>query len=301
MAKNAETFYKGMNLLSSTEANTVFSHPAGLLVSSSTSVTEYEQFKKLFRADTFGLTIVLQGELKMKINLQAYTFTKDHLILTAPNALKQVISLSKNFRLLFVIFTTSFLNQIGLSTRNTDLFSYFTNQYSPQWKLEVKDVRLVKSIVQQMKQRLQSMNSHMYGKEILNLTFFTLAYEVSALSGKYTHPILFHVSRKEDLIIRFANLVCQKFKFQRNVQEYARQLNITPKYLTETVKEISGKSAGEVIDDFVILEAKALLDNAELSISQVAEKLQFSDQSFFGKYFKRNVGMSPKQYRQSHQ
>jgi AraC family transcriptional regulator, transcriptional activator of pobA len=65
------------------------------------------------------------------------------------------------------------------------------------------------------------------------------------------------------------------------------------------VKEITGKTAGEIINDFVLLEAKMLLDNPSLSIAEIADELQFSDQSFFGKYFKRLTGMSPKEYRQS--
>lgn len=89
-----------------------------------------------------------------------------------------------------------------------------------------------------------------------------------------------------------------QFRSQRNVTAYADQLTLTSKYLTETVKEITRKTAGEIIDDFVILEAKLLLDNPALSISEIADELHFSDQSFFGKYFKRHTGFSPKEYRQ---
>jgi AraC-like DNA-binding protein len=81
------------------------------------------------------------------------------------------------------------------------------------------------------------------------------------------------------------------------VRFYGEALNVTPKYLTETVKEINGKSAGAVIDDFVILEAKLLLEKPENTIAQVADLLNFSDQSFFGKYFKRITGISPKEFK----
>ncbi len=87
------------------------------------------------------------------------------------------------------------------------------------------------------------------------------------------------------------------FNEQRNVQYYANELNVNPKYLTQTVKEVSGKSAGELIDDFVIQEAKLLLTDSSLSISEVGDILHFSDQSFFGKFFKRHTGFSPSEFR----
>lgn len=80
---------------------------------------------------------------------------------------------------------------------------------------------------------------------------------------------------------------------------YASLLHVTPKHLSEVVKAQTGRTAGEWIDQSVILEAKVLLQQKELSISQVADALHFSDQSVFGKFFKVNTGVSPLAYRQS--
>ena len=78
---------------------------------------------------------------------------------------------------------------------------------------------------------------------------------------------------------------------------YARQLCITPKYLTTLIKRISGLSVSEWIDNYVILEAKTLLKYSTMSIQEIAYYLNFPNQSFFGSYFKRNTGMSPSQYK----
>lgn len=78
---------------------------------------------------------------------------------------------------------------------------------------------------------------------------------------------------------------------------YADQLHITPKYLSSVIKEVSGRSAVEWIDRYVILEAKALLRYSGLSIQEIAYELNFSTQSFFGKYFKHHTGMSPSEYK----
>ena len=93
--------------------------------------------------------------------------------------------------------------------------------------------------------------------------------------------------------------VADNYKKERSVSFYANKLCLTPKHLSGVVKEVSGKTAGEWIDRLVILEARAMLKTTEMSIQQIAEHLNFANQSFFGKYFKHYVGISPKEYRRS--
>ena len=80
---------------------------------------------------------------------------------------------------------------------------------------------------------------------------------------------------------------------------YADKMFLTAKHLSTVVKEISGKTVGEWIDELVILEAKALLNSSSMNIQEIADRLNFANQSFFGKYFKHYTGMSPKEYRKS--
>lgn len=72
---------------------------------------------------------------------------------------------------------------------------------------------------------------------------------------------------------------------------------ITTKYLSVAVKNVSGKTAGQWLDDYIILEAKSLIKTTDMTIQQISDELNFPSQSFLGKFFKREVGMSPKQYR----
>ena len=77
---------------------------------------------------------------------------------------------------------------------------------------------------------------------------------------------------------------------------YADVMCVTPKYLSQIVHKASGRFAGDWIADFVILEAKALLKSHKYTIQQVADMLNFANQSFFGRYFKKKVGCSPSVY-----
>ena len=107
------------------------------------------------------------------------------------------------------------------------------------------------------------------------------------------------VPLKNNVIERFIELVEEHYREERLIGFYADKLCITPKYLSKLVKENTGRSAGEWIENHVILEARALLQSSDMTIQQIAASLNFPNQSFFGKYFKRATGISPKQYRQT--
>lgn len=105
-------------------------------------------------------------------------------------------------------------------------------------------------------------------------------------------------SRQQQIFEKFINEVNRHFIHDRNVYTYAERLCITPKYLSAIVKQVSGKSANDWINDYVVLEAKALLRVKWNTIKDVSNKLNFPNQSFFAKYFKQHTGMTPKEYKQ---
>ena len=97
----------------------------------------------------------------------------------------------------------------------------------------------------------------------------------------------------------FVRLVRKHFRLEHSVRFYANKLCISPKYLSLVVKESSGRSAAEIIDEYLLLEAKNLLRFSGKNIQQVAYELNFSNQSSFGKYFKHLTGMSPSEFQNS--
>ena len=106
-------------------------------------------------------------------------------------------------------------------------------------------------------------------------------------------------TRAEVIFNDFINLVRDNFMCERRVSWYGKQLCITPKYLSETVKLVSRKTPNEWIEHYVTLEMRVLLRNTPMSIKEIAHQLNFPNQSFMGKYFKEHVGVSPSQYRKS--
>ncbi|MEC5146116.1 helix-turn-helix transcriptional regulator [Chitinophaga sp. 212800010-3] len=270
----------------------------GLAILSDIQLSDYDNIRTNFRSDFTSIILVQKGEIKGMLNRTAFTVKENELLLVSPNTLKKLIYVDKNSVVSGLNFTLDFLVEIGVPTNKMELYDYFTSKYSPHWKLTKEDAAILTAHFQRLSIRSDNLlDEQPFSRELLHHTFFLFLYELAAMSTKYTELKNPNISRKESLVISFSNLVHLEFRHQRNVQQYAEQLFVTPKYLTETVKEITGKSAGEVIDDIVMLEAKVLLEDTRLSIAEVAEMLHFSDQSFFGKYFKRHSGVSPREFR----
>lgn len=259
-------------------------------------MVDYEAFKNYFRSDYFHIVFIESGEATININLTDYHVKKNDFLLSSPFDIKRLIKFT-DCKISTILFTGDFLEKTDLLKSTNDVLAYFTSKYSPKWSLNQNDSAIVRKNMKELAEKQENILSHVYGKELLYLAFTSYLYEISALAQKYAQSINKNISRKESLVINFTALLVAHFKKERALQFYASELNITAKYLTETIKEITGKTAGEIVESFVIQEAKMLLNNPELSIAEIAEELNFSDQSFFGKFFKRCTGFSPKNYR----
>lgn len=97
----------------------------------------------------------------------------------------------------------------------------------------------------------------------------------------------------------FLKLVKSNFRKEKFLRFYAEKLGVTSQYLSRSVKQQTGISAAEWIERYVLLEAKVLLKSTNLTIQQISDELSFPSQSFFGKYFKKNIGVSPREFRNS--
>lgn len=125
----------------------------------------------------------------------------------------------------------------------------------------------------------------------------TLCYEVLSMYFA-NQPLRPLAQSKKDVV--FQNFMLALFRYyrrERDVSFYANMQHITPRYFSAIIKEKSGNSALQWIVQMVITEAKQLLEGSDLSIKEIASQLNFPTQSFFGKYFKQYVGVSPKEYR----
>lgn len=109
-----------------------------------------------------------------------------------------------------------------------------------------------------------------------------------------------HIGQLHFIWDEFIQLVESYYREHRDLKFYADRLSLTPKYISTTIKQVSGKSATEWIERYVTLDAITQLTSTQRSIKEIAYDLNFPSQSCFGKYFTRVIGISPGSYRSQH-
>ena len=100
-------------------------------------------------------------------------------------------------------------------------------------------------------------------------------------------------SHKDELMFRFLNVLRENFRSERTIEFYAKSLCLSPKHLSKVVKQASGRTVHDWVDEYVITEAKALLRSTDMTVCQVADALGFASQPLFTKYFRRATGLNP--------
>ncbi len=254
-----------------------------------------------YQSDHFALIILTAGKARIRINLTEYNMRKNSVLTISPHAIRQILETSPDCLFAGTAFTTGYLAGAGMNLKHVDMLDFFSsNNQHPCFQLEEQDADRLLGLLHFLAQKQVIKNPAPADLEALHYSFLAWIYEFSSVQQRYhgAHNKI-RVTRKEDLTMRFSRLLADHFKEERSVLFYAQRLFVSPKYLSRTVKEITNRTAGEWIDEMVIMNAKILLNNLSLSIAQVAESLDFSDQFFFSKYFKKHTGITPSEYRKS--
>ncbi|MFD0766931.1 helix-turn-helix domain-containing protein [Mucilaginibacter lutimaris] len=249
-----------------------------------------------YRSAGYIIGICTRGTAKVEVNLQVYDARPDAMLLATPFHVLRIYDSSEDFLCRFVVFSKSFLTENNINSHFIESFSYFKSSSIPVIYPDHEKAKYILEVFVLIQNKLLREDTP-YRTEICRSMLSILLYEVAAVYEYLNVIIKNKQTRKQELNILFQDLVFHHYKKHRNVQFYADELCISPKHLTESIKEVTGKTAGEWIDDAVILEAKVLLRNYEISVAQIAEQIHFPDQSSFGKYFKKQTGLSPSEYR----
>lgn len=262
------------------------------------SASEMEIFRFPSRLNALIIGVGTEGETSLTSNLQEFRLKKDSLFIFSPKHILQVQS-NNRFKAHLIVIAPDFLKRINIDTkRMMPLFLQFGSL--PCMELTHAESQSLRSFISMVEQELKVSETD-FSSEIIGGLIAATIYKVGDILTHYLteHPEVdspIH-NRAEEYFRQFTELLGEHYKHERSVGFYARQLCITPKYLTTLIKRISGKSVSEWIDNYVILEAKTLLKYSNMSVQEIAYYLNFPNQSFFGSYFKRNAGMSPSQYK----
>ena len=258
------------------------------------------------RIDGMMWLLCFEGRMELEINLTPYTLGNNSLLVTSPNSIidvREVMHGRCDYYALFV--STAFMRDINFDLNVIGTLHQRGKPVEPVIKLSEDDVTAVRRYFDLLhhNNKSNSAGQNSYAKPIARCLIAALVYQMidMLVTGLKDAPVNKppQNSRRLTYVHSFMDLVHQYHRSERSVAFYAEKLFISPKYLSLIIKEHTGHSAAQIIDNFVILEAKNLLRFSGKNIQQVAYELNFPNQSSFGKYFKHLTGMSPSEYQRS--
>lgn len=248
-----------------------------------------------YRGDYYKISLCLRGTAELKANLETYAVGPNCLVLATPDVIKQWLHIADDYETLSVFFTKDFITTNNAATGK---LRFFVAPPTYVLQLTATQAANLADSLRFLQQKYHTPNAERDNilKNILN----SLLYEIGALyDSQQPAPRAASRTRSQQLAAAFRQLVQAHSATARSVTFYAAALCITPKYLTELVKEVTGRTASDWIAEAVVLEAKALLQNPVLPVQQVAASLHFADQFAFSRFFKNSTGLSPTAYRQA--
>ncbi|RKO71682.1 AraC family transcriptional regulator [Sphingobacterium puteale] len=254
----------------------------------------------LANKNLYSLCLIKKGETSFMINDERVQVGQHHLLLTSPSSKVNGASVSKSWdcEVYLIFFSIDFIFKLDF---RKDFFELTKKSLaldnSHVFALSMQDATNLSNLFKQFIHYEKQGHDYIFKPKIIKSLAEVLFCEIARLASQNFKNIPFVPSRKREILANFYLLLKQSFRQDHTVQFYASELGITPKHLSVITKELTGKSAIELIQNVLVEEAKYLLRQG-LSIGEIAKQLHFSDQSFFGKFFKRNVGISPKEFRQ---
>lgn len=257
------------------------------------------------RLDCLLIAVCTEGRIQLDINLKTYQLEEGDVLFGLPGTFLSHAMVSPRYKVKIIGFSTRFLRRIFKMERETWNTAIHIHN-NPMIKnagdgVPSKVFELYRDLIMT---KLKEANPHSYQREAVRYLFSALLCEVIGKMEKIsaTQESVSdkeNIKLKDHILRRFMVLLSEDNGMHRSVSYFADALCYTPKYLSQVIRQACGKSPLELINESVMEHIKYRLKRSDKSIKEIAEEFNFPNQSFFGKYVKAHLGMTPAGYRNS--
>ncbi len=251
--------------------------------------------KEPTRMNFILMALCKHGKAQYSIDTREQTVKPGDLLFISERHIVDNYMASPDFECLCIMVSTEFYHGFIQNVKNVSSLLLFSMN-NPVVSLTPREIQVYSNYYQTIREKMSDRGHH-YRTNLVKALLLAMFYDMSNVIWRVEQQESKSQTRADVIFANFIRLLEQHFRQERRVSWYAEQLCITPKYLSEIVKQVSKRTPNEWIDNYVILEIRVLLKNSTKSIKEIAEELQFPNQSFLGKYFKEHIGVSPSQYR----
>ena len=254
-------------------------------------LNEYMRFPCKILCGVYAFMV--KGSARATVNITQYDFRENDLIYFAPNSFFLVHEFSEDAQLSYIIFSSSFLEKNAYSIRRPRVMTtdacQIVNVTDEQARIIANFSKLIEDAVNCTPTMLNSERMvHIYN--LVHLMFQDYFVANSDNTSKL-------IDRKTEIYHEYSELVMKHYREWHHVAEYASVMHITVPHLCSTIKQASSRTAGDLIVEALMTDAKAQLKLSILPIKEIAMSLGFENVAFFNRFFKTHAGLTPKAYR----
>ena len=254
-------------------------------------LNEYGRFPCKIKCGVYAF--MFKGTARATVNITQYEFRENDLICLAPNSFFLVHEFSEDARMIYIVFSSSFLEKNAYSIRRPRLLMadacQIVNVTADQAEIIMNFSRLLEGAVNCSPSMLNAERMvHVYN--LIHMTFQDYFVENS---DAMSQPM----DRKSEILHEYSELVMKHYREWHHVAEYAAALHITVPHLCSTIKQASSRTAGDLIVEAIVTDAKAQLKLSMSPIKEIAGSLGFENVAFCNRFFKTHTGITPKNYR----
>ncbi len=231
--------------------------------------------------------LVTNGRMTKTIGLESFPLKANEFLFTPKSSITTTRNVSGDLEGFYCHFSDDFIAN---------------NSFLRRWKtqatiqnfliLREEEIATVLPLLDRIATLYREAGKNLQNYRLIQYYLSTFIAEVSVISERNVLKQTIH-----PLVIKFQQMVNERFKESKNVKFYADLLHVSANHLNKIVKKETGKTALAIIHNICLLEAKVLLHQTDLNISQVAYELGFEDTSYFGRFFKKYTDLSPSAYR----
>ena len=243
----------------------------------------------------YRIALVISGTATFTIGLETFDPVRNCIIFGFPGQLFSLQNLSKDFLAYYMLFSEQFIAETLLLKNYRNQFPFLNYTGEQCFSLSEAEGNEVNGFILKINEEVK--NRKPYTRHVLQLYIQLI---LITAGRRYANKIILGpgaANGGKDIFIRFLKLVSEHFLSVHKVGDYAAMLHVSADHLNRIIKANSDKTAHELIDEMILMEAKAHLMHSSLSVAEIAYTLNFSDPSHFNKFFKKLSGRTPMQYR----
>ncbi len=256
-------------------------------------MNEYGRFPCKIKCGVYAFMV--RGSAKATINITQYEFCQHDALLLEPGSFLLIHEFSEDALVYYILFSSSFLEKNTFFNR---MSLEALQLKTPVLHLEQSHVEIVEGLYQLLLKAVNCQPSAMSPEKMVHVfNLLQLSYaQVAHENEEYT---IQPKDRRREIYQIYTKLVFNHYHEWHKVSQYANAMNLTLPHLCSTIKSVSNKTAGDIIDEAILTDAKAQLKISPTPVKEIAINLGFETMAFFNRFFKAHVGVTPKAYRSS--